>query len=97
MSSDRFDKLLNFIRRLEQAKIYHQIASHREDAISVLVTVPGQRWEVDFLADGDVDVERFVSTGDIDDESALEELFERFAERPESATPIPDQNGVVTH
>jgi hypothetical protein len=51
---------------------------------------------VDFLADGDVDVERFVSTGDVDDESALEELFEKLADRPESATPIPNPNGVVT-
>ena len=97
MNPDRFDKLLNFIRRLEEAKIYYQLASHRDDAISVIVTVPGQRWEVDFLADGDVDVERFVSTGDIDDESALKELFEKFAERPESDTPIPNPNGVVTH
>jgi len=97
MNPDRFDKLLGFIRRLEEAKIYHQVAAHRDDAISVLVTVPGQRWEVDFLADGDVDVERFVSTGEIDDESALDELFEKVSEPPEPATPLPNPNGVVTH
>ena len=97
MKPDRFDKLLGFIRRLEEAKIYHQVASNRDDAISVVVTVPGQRWEIDFLADGDIDVERFVSTGQIDDESALEELFEKFSEPPEPATPRTNPNGVVTH
>jgi hypothetical protein len=97
MPADRFDKLLGFIRRLEEAKIFHQLPSHRDDAISVIVTVPGQRWEIDFLADGDIDVERFLSTGQIDDESALDELFEEFAEPPESATPCTNPNGVVTH
>jgi hypothetical protein len=97
MAADRFDKLLGSLRRLEEAKIYHRVVSNRYDAISVVVTVPGQRWEVDFLADGDIDVERFVSTGDIDDESALEELFEKFSEPPQPATPRANPNGVVTH
>ena len=97
MTPDRFDKLLAFIRHLEEAKIFHQVESYRYDGISVVVTIPGQRWEIDFLADGDIDVERFVSNGQIDDESALEELFEKFAEPPESASPLANPNGVVTH
>ena len=97
MNADRFDRLLAFIRRLEGARICYQVASNRDDAISVIVTVPGQRWEVDFLADGAVDVERFVSTGEIDDESALDELFAKFSDPPEPATPHANPNGVVTH
>ena len=97
MNADRFDRLLAFIRRLEEAHIFYQVASTRADAISVHVTVPGQRWEVDFLADGDVDVERFVSTGEIDDEAALDELFAKFSDPPEPATPQPNPNGLLTH
>jgi len=29
------------------------------------VTVPGERWEIDFLEDGDVDIEVFRSTGGV--------------------------------
>jgi hypothetical protein len=97
MTTDRFDNLLSLIRRLEEAKIFYQMESYRDDGISVVITVPGQRWEVDFLADGDVDVEKFVSNGEIDDESALEELFAKFAEPRDSELQAATPNGVVTH
>jgi len=44
----------------------------------VIVTVPGQRWEVEFLEDGRVDVEKFVSDGTISDEGELRRLFDEF-------------------
>ncbi len=76
MSQDRFEKLLAFLRRLEDAKISHQLADYREEAVSVIVRAPGEYWEVDFLEDGEVEVERFRSNGHIDEESALTELFQ---------------------
>jgi len=86
MNQDRFDKVLAFLRRLTDAKISHQVADHREDAISVIAYAPGEYWEVDFLGDGGVDVERFVSNGHIDDESALAELFMRCSDEEAPAT-----------
>jgi len=44
----------------------------------VIVTVPGQRWEVEFLEDGRVDVEKFVSDGTISGENELRRLFDEF-------------------
>jgi hypothetical protein len=42
------------------------VAHHRAGAVaSVLVAVPGERWEIDVLTDGRLDFERFVSSGDI--------------------------------
>jgi len=38
------------------------------------LTVPGERWEVEFLADGSVDVEHFVSDGQIYSDAMLDEL-----------------------
>jgi hypothetical protein len=96
MNPDRFDKLLGFIRRLEESQIHFEVASYRYDGISVVVTVPGERWEVDFLADGDIDVEKFVSNGQIEDESALEALFERFAEPREAAPQVANPNGAIS-
>lgn len=97
MIPDRFDKLLDFVRRLEAAKIAYHLDSYRYDGVSVIVNVPGQRWEVDFLADGDIDVERFVSDGHIDDESALTELFANYSEPPETTSTAINQNAVITH
>jgi len=39
----------------------------------VLLTVPGQRWEIEFLGNGSVEVERFISNGEICGEEALAE------------------------
>ncbi len=69
--------LTGFLDRLDEADIHYTLQSIREGAISVAVTVPGQRWEVEFHNDGDVEVEVFESDGEIRDERAIEELFDR--------------------
>ncbi len=97
MSQDKprnlFEELLNFLRRLEGAKIAYTLRHSRDDAIMVRINVPGERWEVEFLQDGDVDVERFVSDGEMGDESALDELFARFSDKE---TPVRDNANTGT-
>ena len=80
MSAYHFGKLTPFSKKLEQAQIHYTLASHREDAIMVLVTVPGERWEIEFLGDGSVEVERFLSNGEISGEEALHELLRKYAD-----------------
>jgi hypothetical protein len=46
----------------------------------VCVTVPGERWEIEFLGDGSVEIERFISNGEICGEEAFAELFARYAD-----------------
>ncbi len=41
----------------------------------VEVAVPGERWEVEFFADGNVEIEKFISNAEILDEKVLEQLF----------------------
>jgi hypothetical protein len=60
-----FSNLLAFLRRLEEARIPYTIRHSRADAVMVEIVVPGERWEVDFLEDGDVDVEIFRSVGGV--------------------------------
>jgi hypothetical protein len=86
MNADPFTKLMALLRRLEQAHIHHELTRYRDETISVRITVPGERWEVDFLVDGSVDVERFVSDGRIDAETALAELFARFSDEEPATT-----------
>jgi hypothetical protein len=81
MKTDRFDCLITFLRQLDEAGIHYELDHYREDAVSVRVSVPGERWEVDFLQDGGVDVERFRSDGSIGDESLLDDLFARFSDK----------------
>jgi hypothetical protein len=80
MSEHHFRKLTTLLKKLEQAHIPYTLASHREDAIIVLVTVPGERWEIEFLGDGSVEVERFLSNGEICGEEVLHELLSKYAD-----------------
>ena len=75
MKEDKFGKLLAFLRQLDEAKIAYELRHSRDDALMVRINVPGERWEVEFLEDDDVEVERFISNGEIHGESMLEELF----------------------
>ena len=81
MNEQPFHKLTSFLKQLEQAHIHYTLASHRDDAIMVLVTVPGERWEVEFLDDGSVEVERFISNGEICGEETLHELLTKYADQ----------------
>ncbi len=86
MKPGLFSKLLAFLRQLETAKISYRLRHSQDDALMVMINVPGQRWEVEFLEDGDIEVEIFASNGAIEDESALEELFARFSDAEAAAS-----------
>jgi hypothetical protein len=67
-------KLIDFLERLEEKKIYYKLNKVR-DAIMVEVVIPGERWEVEFFANGNVEIEKFISNAEIFDEKELEQLF----------------------
>lgn len=77
---DQFSRLLAFMGRLEDARISHRLVSFRPDPICVDVVVPGERWEVEFMEYGGVEVERFRSDGEIRGEAELEVLFRDFSD-----------------
>jgi len=79
------NKLISFLNRLEESKISYKLYKSREFSIAVMIYVPGERWEVDFLFENgdvcsDIWVERFKSDGNIFGESELEILFREFAD-----------------
>lgn len=81
MKSDGFAKLILFLQKLEQQEIGYTLAHHRDEAMMVTVAVPGERWEVEFFSDGSVELERFISNGEIGGENELSGLFARYAEQ----------------
>ncbi|RCJ17518.1 hypothetical protein A6S26_30700 [Nostoc sp. ATCC 43529] len=91
MKSHGFGKLVTFLNKLEQEKISYTLAHHRDETIMVNVAVAGERWEVEFFEDGSVEVERFVSSGEINGEEVFSELFAMYAE-PESNSVKLSQN-----
>jgi hypothetical protein len=80
MKKDMFNQLMSFLDRLKKAHIAHRLHDSRDDGITVFIDVPGERWEVDFLDDGSIDVEIFKGEGKILKEAALEDLFKRFSD-----------------
>ena len=68
-----FRKLLAFLDQLDQEKVWYRL-EHVRDSIMVTVSIPGERWEVEFFEDGTVEVERFRSSGKIEGEEALSML-----------------------
>ena len=81
MQQDNFTRLTAFLQSLERGKIHYTLKNCRDEAIMVLVTVPGERWEVEFLVDGSVEVERFISDGEIYGEDTLGELFMQYTDQ----------------
>jgi hypothetical protein len=75
---DTFGRLLDFLNRLDKERIHYELGHFRPDSILVAVAVPASRWEVEFMADGTLDIERFDSIDDVQsDEALIERLFEQ--------------------
>ncbi len=77
MKTDLFNKFIAVLNQLQQQKIDYKISHHRDEAVMITVSLVGERWEIEFLENGDIEVEKFISNGEIKGEEALKELFER--------------------
>lgn len=74
-----FQKLLDFLNKLDEVKIAYRLSHFREETVAVELAIPGERWEIEFFADGTVEVERFRSDGHVSsDESLLTELINNY-------------------
>lgn len=83
---DNLKKVLDFLNKLDEHGLGYSMEHNREDTLTVLVAVPGERWEVEYHADGEVEVEVFYSGADEEDlegEEALERLFTDYEDEDE--------------
>lgn len=88
MKTNGFHKFLAFLTKLETDHIAYTLAHYREDAVMVTISIPGERWEAEFFEDGSVEVEKFVSDGEIYEENSLQTLFERDTEQETESIPF---------
>lgn len=92
MKVNQFSRLLAFLERLDQAQISYSMRHSRDDALMIVAFAPGEYWEIEFLEDGDIDIERYRSNGHIDDESVLEVLFALWSDDDASLAPTGNQD-----
>src|SRR5437868_12884365 len=67
--------MLDFLAKLSENGQPFMLDYIRDDTVMVLVVEPGRYWEVEFFADGRVDVEVYESRGGVEDEESLAELL----------------------
>lgn len=80
MNDGTITNLLRFLARLKDARIYYKLSDPTEGAIMIEISVPGERWEIEFHDDGRVSAEVFVSTKGVQNGEIVEDLFRRFSD-----------------
>lgn len=60
---NHLQRLFDFLDELERHKFYFSLERNRPETIMVRVDVPVEFWEIEFFADGEIEVEIFRSTG----------------------------------
>ncbi|MED1802718.1 hypothetical protein [Brevibacillus porteri] len=77
---ERLHELNDLLNKLEERHIFYRLSKIRSESIMIEVAVPGQRWEIEMMEDGTIEIEKFISDGDIYDEKELDVLFRDFSD-----------------
>ena len=80
MPDNSLSKVLDLLDRLEKNRIFYELHKYSHRMLMVSISVPGERWEVEFGEEGEMAVERFVSVEGVGGHERLTELFTRFSE-----------------
>jgi hypothetical protein len=60
-----FERVLDFLNRLDEAHTFYALGHTRPNSLMVSIFLPGWHWEVEFMANGSVDVERYASVAGV--------------------------------
>ena len=64
------------MNKLDEAHIFYVLGHNQADSVMIDISLPGWHWEVEFIADGSVDVERYESVASVQsDPTLLKALF----------------------
>ncbi len=76
--------VLDVLAQLKKVNIPYRLDCMRDNALKVEVVVPGQRWDIEFFSDGEIEIEIFHSDDEIScgkgAVTELQRLFEEFSE-----------------
>ena len=72
-----FGRLLDFLNQLDRAHIFYKLDHTRPYSVMIDISLRGARLEVEFMADGSIDIERYEPVAGVEDEPGLlETIFE---------------------
>ena len=77
---DNLKNINEFLNMLDEKKIYYQLNKIRPDGIMIEVAVPGQRWEIEYMEDGTIEIEKFISDGSFYGAEELNVLLDQFSD-----------------
>ncbi|TKI59180.1 hypothetical protein E8L90_29360 [Brevibacillus antibioticus] len=77
---ERLNELNDLLNKLEERHIFYRLSKIRSESIMIEVAVPGQRWEIEIMEDGTMEIEKFISNGEMYDEKELDVLFRDFSD-----------------
>ena len=80
---DNYKKLFDFLAELKNRNIWYSLSNFSEfprESIMIETILAGERWEIEFMSDGTIEIEKFKSDGKIFDERELEVLFREFSD-----------------
>lgn len=72
-----FQRLADLLRRLEQHRAAYRVSPFSDDAIRVEIALPEEKWVVTFFDDSRITVEVFPRAGVVEDDGALQRLFDK--------------------
>ena len=76
---DKLNELINFLDKLDDVKLRYRLNKIR-DSVLVEITVPGERWEVEFMTNGEIVIEKFLSDGQMFGKEEIDILFRDFSD-----------------
>jgi hypothetical protein len=81
MTEGALESVFTFMELLRRYHLHFELRSYSDDCVIVAVSVPGERWEVEFFADGRRTIERFLSDGAVPaEQSTVLRLVGEFGE-----------------
>jgi hypothetical protein len=78
--SDSAHPVYQILAKLDAAKIYYTLDKTRDETVMILAQVPGRHYEIEVLADGQIEVEIYKSSGEIGGQELVDELLRDFSD-----------------
>jgi hypothetical protein len=63
-----FERLLDFLNRLDAARVRYTLGHTGPESVMVDIALRGWRWEVEFMVDGSIEIERYQSVTGVEDD-----------------------------